>query len=73
MSDTARLVALVIGSGFVLIFALQNTAQVQIELLFWSFSMSRALLVFVMFAIGLLLGWILRSLRDPGFSLIGRQ
>lgn len=47
----------------VVIFTLQNTEVVDISFFFWHFSMSRALMLFIVLAIGLLLGWILGSVK----------
>jgi len=48
-------------SGLVLVFILQNTATVQIRILFWSLSMSRSLLVLVLVGVGTVIGWLLKS------------
>jgi uncharacterized integral membrane protein len=45
------------------VFVLQNTTVVEIRFLFWTLSMSRALLIVLLLAIGALLGWLARSLR----------
>ena len=45
----------------VMIFALQNTATVEIKLLFWDAALPRSLLIFVMLLIGIVIGWFLRS------------
>jgi uncharacterized integral membrane protein len=42
----------------VLIIALQNTANVETKLLFATVTMPRAILLFVMLAIGFVIGWI---------------
>lgn len=47
----------------VAVLVLQNTEVVEIRLLFWSLSMSRALLLPLVFAAGLLVGW---ALHRPG-------
>ena len=49
--------------GLVVLFAVQNYEVVQLRLLFWSVEMSRALLLFLVFATGIGLGWIVRSLK----------
>jgi len=46
----------------VLIFVLQNTEIVNIRFLFWQFAASRALLVFGIFLVGILGGYLLGSL-----------
>ena len=45
----------------VMIFAVQNAAEVGIKLLFWEFTFPRSLLIFLMLLIGIVIGWILRS------------
>ena len=44
------------------VFILQNTEIVTIQFLFWHFGISRALMIFLVFALGILLGWFLRSI-----------
>ena len=53
----------IILSGIVVIFVVQNVEVVQINFLFWSFSMSRALLLFFVLITGVLIGWLIRSYR----------
>jgi len=43
------------------IFALQNIVAVEVRFLFWGFSLPRSLLIFVVLAVGILVGWALRS------------
>jgi uncharacterized integral membrane protein len=45
--------------GLVAIFVLQNTQVVEIRFVFWTISMSRALILFATLAIGLIGGWLL--------------
>jgi uncharacterized integral membrane protein len=40
---------------------MQNIAAVEVTFLLWSISLSRALLIFFALAIGILIGWLLRS------------
>ena len=47
----------------VLLLVLQNTQVVELRLLFWTLSMSRALLLPLVFLAGMLLGW---ALHRPG-------
>ena len=47
--------------GLAVLFVVQNVAVVEIQFLFWSFSLSRAILIFVVLAIGIIVGWLLRS------------
>jgi putative membrane protein len=45
--------------GLVIIFVLQNTQVVEVQFLFWTISMSRALMLMGTLAIGLIGGWML--------------
>ena len=47
--------------GVVLLFTLQNTQVVEVRLLFWTLSMSRVLLIFLLLAVGAILGWVANS------------
>ena len=47
--------------GLVVLFIVQNVAVVEIKFLFWSFSMSRSLLLFIVLALGILTGWLMKS------------
>lgn len=45
--------------GLVIIFVLQNTQVVEVQFLFWTISMSRALMLMGTLAIGLIGGWLI--------------
>jgi len=45
--------------GLVVIFVLQNIQVVEVRFLFWTVSMSRALMLFGTLAIGLVAGWLI--------------
>lgn len=45
----------------VFIFISQNTEFVRVEFLFWSVEMTIVLLVFIILAIGIIIGWLLNS------------
>lgn len=47
--------------GTVLLFVIQNVSVVEIRFLFWSFAMSRVLLIFFVLAVGILVGWLLHG------------
>ncbi len=59
--------------GLLILITLQNLATVQIVVLFWSFSISRALMLLIVFCVGVIVGWALpqiskikfRGKRDP--------
>lgn len=46
----------------VMIFAVQNAAVVEIRLLFWEVAFPRSLLIIMMLLIGIVIGWIARSI-----------
>ena len=47
--------------ALVAVFVLQNTKVVEIQFLWWSLAMSRALVIFFVLAIGVVAGWLLAS------------
>ena len=51
--------------GLLVVFILQNVATVDLTLLFWTISLPRAILLAIVFAIGVLVGWILKTMRHP--------
>ena len=57
--------------GLLILFTLQNLATVQIVFLFWSFSISRALMLLIVFCVGVIVGWVLPRLykHRHGFNL----
>jgi len=50
----------------VVIFTLQNSEQVNINFLFWHVTLSRALMLFLVLAVGLIVGWFLGTFQDRG-------
>ncbi len=57
-----KLVISLILAGLAVLFIIQNVTVVDIRFLFWTLSMSRALLMFFLLAIGVVIGWSLHSL-----------
>ncbi len=51
---------------FVIVFTLQNAEVVSIRFLFWGFSMSRVILLFLVFVLGAAVGWIASGLTRAG-------
>lgn len=47
----------------VVIFTLQNTEVVTTRFLFFHFSLSRALMIFLLFCAGVLTGWVMHSVH----------
>ena len=58
--NTRLIVALVLLT-LVAIFSVQNSATVEIRLLFWQVEMPRSLLIFLMLTAGVVVGWFGRS------------
>ncbi len=58
MKDKAKNLLVAILIVFLLIFIAQNTQVVTIQLLFWRFSMSRAVLILLTALFGVALGYI---------------
>ncbi len=56
-----KLVTVLILAGLVVLFIIQNVAVVEIQFLFWSIHMARSLLLFLVLAIGMIIGWFLHS------------
>lgn len=56
-----KLIAIIILVSIAAIFLVQNVAAVEVTFLFWSISMSRALLIFFTLITGFILGWSLHG------------
>ena len=56
-----RLVTGLLLGGLLVLFIVQNAAVVEIRFLVWTFAMSRALMIFFVLAIGVLLGWLMHG------------
>jgi len=54
-----KLIIILILAGLAVLFIIQNVALVEIQFLFWSIKMSRSLLMFLLLAIGMVMGWFL--------------
>jgi uncharacterized integral membrane protein len=48
-------------TGITVLFVIQNVAVVEIRFMFWSVAMSRALLMFFVLAVGILIGWLMNG------------
>jgi len=44
-----------------LVFILQNVTVVEIRFLFWQLSVSRAIMFFILLAVGMIIGWLLHG------------
>lgn len=56
-----KLVSILVLLSVVIVFIVQNTAVVEFRLLFWTLSMSRSLMLFVLLGLGIAIGWFLRG------------
>ena len=58
---SAKLILAIILGGVVAVFIIQNVSSVDLTFLFWTLSMSRALLLFLVLSLGFILGWLLHG------------
>jgi len=56
-----KLILSIVLAGMAVLFIIQNVTVVELTFLFWTLSMSRALLMFLILSIGVILGWSLHS------------
>jgi len=56
-----KLIFILFLAALAILFIIQNVAAVEIQFLFWSIQMSRALLIFLLLAIGIIIGWFLHE------------
>ena len=59
MKDT-KLVAAIVLAVVVALFVLQNSEPVGVDFLFWTWTASRALVLLVVFLLGVAVGWLAR-------------
>jgi uncharacterized integral membrane protein len=55
------ILGIVMGAAAV-IFAVQNTAIIQVEFLAWQITMSRSLMILIVLFFGIVIGWIVGGL-----------
>lgn len=58
-----KVIGLIVLLVFLLIFAVQNTQQVEVRLLFWKISASAVLTILVSYLVGVLTGWLMSMLK----------
>ena len=46
--------------GLIVVFVVQNAEVLQVVFLIWTFEIRRAVLIFVVLVLGILIGWLLR-------------
>ena len=57
----AKIILGIILAGMAAVFLIQNAASADMTFLFWTLSMSRALLMFLILSLGFILGWLLHG------------
>ena len=58
----SKLIVTLLLLVFAMVFALQNTAVVEIEILFWTLELPRSLLIITILFIGIVIGWFSRAI-----------
>ncbi len=61
--DRFRLIIAAALGGVLVLFALQNLARVELNVLFWTFEARRFVVIGVSFAIGFAVGWLVKAQR----------
>jgi uncharacterized integral membrane protein len=56
-----KLILTLAMAGMAVLFIIQNVTVVDMKFLFWTLSMSRALLMSLILSVGIILGWLLHS------------
>lgn len=56
-----KIIIISVLAVIMVIVIIQNVTPIKIHFLFWTFTMSRYLVLFLLFTIGFITGWLLRS------------
>jgi uncharacterized integral membrane protein len=56
-----KIILIAIIACLAAVFTIQNVAAVKVSIFFWEISLSLALLIFFLLAIGFIIGWLLHS------------
>jgi uncharacterized integral membrane protein len=56
-----KLIISLVIAGMAVLFIIQNVTVVDLKFLFWTLSMSRALLMSLILSTGIIIGWLLHS------------
>jgi uncharacterized integral membrane protein len=56
-----KLILSLLLAGLAVLFVIQNVAVVEVRFLLWGLHMTLSLLIFLLFAGGIILGWLLHS------------
>lgn len=57
-----KLISVLIVAGIMVLFIIQNAAVVKVQFLFWSVQISTSLLMFILLAIGIIMGWVMNGI-----------
>jgi len=60
--SNVKLFVILAAASLLVIFTIQNAAEIEVNLFFWSITTRRAFLVFGVLVIGILIGWIFHSI-----------
>jgi uncharacterized integral membrane protein len=56
-----KLIFVLVFAGLAVLFIVQNVTVVEVKFLFWSVEVSRSLLMFLLLAVGIVIGWFLHG------------
>ncbi len=56
-----KIITISILAILLIIILIQNSSMVKFHFLFWTFAVSRYLMLFLLFTIGFIIGWLIRS------------
>lgn len=56
-----KLILSLLLAGLAVLFVVQNVAVVEVRFLLWGFQMTLSLFIFLLFAGGVIVGWVLHS------------
>ena len=59
-----KMILVVIVACLAVVFTIQNVSAVTVSIFFWEISLSLALLIFFILAIGIIIGWFLHSFLE---------
>lgn len=68
-----KLIFILLLIALAVLFVVQNIAAVEIQFLFWAVQISRALLIFLLLAVGITIGWFLRGFLKHPEERIGQE
>ena len=56
-----KLIFVLVLISLAVLFIIQNVAVVEVQFLLWSIQVSRSLLMLILLAVGIIVGWLLHS------------